>query len=168
MKKLLAVVLCFTLVVLLTGCGKAITQTEARNLALKDAKLTEKEVTFTAEKQDDDSYEFTFHTEDTSYQYEIDKSGKISEKETSIYQNKTDSLQTNEKQSPTLSKEEALAKAYEFFKVTSETATNIQVKQEIENGRAVYDIEFDSDLKEYSCEIDMQTGEVVSNDVDNR
>lgn len=175
MKKLLTAVTCFACVLLLGGCGKSITQKEAQDIALKDAGLKENEATFTSEKSDEDSYEFEFHTDEKTYKYEIDKDGSIAEKETNTYlkpnttnQNTPSNTTGETPTTPALTQEEALVKAYAHFNVSADTLSNVVVKQENDDGINVFDIEFDSGGKEYSCEINTATGEIVSSDIDHQ
>lgn len=168
---------------ILAGCGKKITSEEARSIALKDAGLSEEEVTFTSETIDDDSFGFEFHTDTKSYDYEIDDDGTIAEKETKNYQapstpqgnsgNQTtgngDQTQTGEQQTQTqgLTQDEALAKAVAHFGVDGNSITNVRIKQKYDDGRNVYDIDFYYNNKEYSFEIDINTSEIISTDIDN-
>lgn len=156
---------------MLTGCGKKVTTEEARDIALKDAGLSVNEVSFTSEKIDDDSFEFSFHTDKKAYNYEISERGKIEEISTSNY-TETQTNITNEgtqapnKQTTPLTQEQALEKVVAHFKIDGTAITNLEIYQENDDGAQVYDIEFLYNGKEYSAEVDIASGAVTSSDID--
>lgn len=80
-----------------------------------------------------------------------------------------DQTQTGEQQTQTqgLTQDEALAKAVAHFGVDGNSITNVRIKQEYDDGRNVYDIDFYYNNKEYSFEIDINTSEIISTDIDN-
>lgn len=159
----------------LTGCGKKVTTEEARDITLKDAGLSEKEVRFTSEKIDDDGFEFSFHTDKKAYIYEISERGKIEEISTSNYttpqndktnENQQTQAPSADKEAAMLTQEQALEKAIAHFKVDAAAITNLQIYQENDDGIQVYDIEFVYDGKEYSAEVDVTSGAITSSDID--
>ena len=171
MKKLWALLIMVGAVAL-SGCGSNISQEEALKLVLDDAGVKKEDITITKEAQSDDGFEFEFYTTDASYQYEVDEDGTIEEREIKHHPSQSTNKenvnqQTNENSNSTvMTKEEALVKAYAHFGVDEANATLVEVKEDYENNVKVYDIEFIAGGKEYSIEINMQTGEVVSYDVD--
>lgn len=168
-------------VILLAGCSKSITSEEAKNIALKDAGVSKNNVTFIEESNDDDSFEFKFKDDKNIYTYEIKDNGKINEKEVKKYyqdQSQTNNQTQGQTQEQTQSQnqttntyvvntqDEALVKACTHFNVPKENVKVKEMKQEDKNGTRIYEIEFDFDGKEYSCEIDAKTGTIIDSDID--
>lgn len=186
MKKWWVAVICFGLITVLVACGSKISKEEAYAIALEDAGVTEGDITLTEETMDDNEFKFVFHTDTESYEYEIDEDGTIEKRSVTKYQAQsteqdktTDDANTSEtntggtdtpaEQTTTpLTQEQALEQAYTHFQVSETEVTNLKVKKEVDDGQEVYDIEFDVGTKEYSCEINVQTGEMRSYDVDER
>lgn len=184
MKKWGTILVCFCLVALLAACGSRVSKEEAYNIALKDAGVSADDVTLTKETKDEGEFGFEFHTDTQSFRYEVDEDGTIEKSSVTQYQapdtkqnGTTDDdttsgtttggadAQTAQTTTP-LTQEQALEQAYTHFQVSKDDVTNLQVKKEQEDGQEVYDIEFDVGTKEYSCDISVQTGEVLAHDVD--
>lgn len=174
MKKVFSIFSVFCFMFLLAGCGSSLSRDEALDLALEDAKVKESDITIVSEKEDEDGYTFSFHTDDTLYSYEIED-GKISEKESQVYTAPTPSADdptTPSNPSSTvndatnLSEEEAITKACEHFRVNRTDVTNLTIKQEIEDGKQVYDIDFYIGTTEYSCDVEIATGNILSPEMD--
>ena len=148
MKKWYMTFVCFGLIALLTACQSKISREEAYDIALKDAAVSESDVTLTKETTEDDEYQFEFHTSTQSFEYEISKSGKIEERTVTNYQateaekknttngdntahdntnqsltaENSDAIQGSTEQPTTpLTQEQALEKVYAHFQVTEDT-----------------------------------------------
>ena len=165
MKKLFTILLCLTLTLALTACGR-VTRDEAYAKALQHAGLTENEVTLLTERQEEDEFYFEFRTDTQLYIYEIDEDGKI---ETSgITRYEPSASDPDPVPDAPLTEAQALDAAYTHFQVAEADVVNLRVKTEREDGREVYDIEFDAGTREYSCEIEISTGRIISSDIDYR
>lgn len=177
MKKWLTIVLCLALAAALTACGR-LTRDEAYAKALQDAGLSESEVTLLTERQEEDEFYFEFHTDTQLYIYEIDEDGRIETKGITDYKPADDDASSvdvpdtdpNTETPPEapLTEAQALEAAYAHFQVAEADVEHLRVELEREDGREVYDIEFDAGTREYSCEIDINTGKIVSSDIDRR
>lgn len=172
MKKLFAILLCLTLTLALTACGR-LTRDEAYAKALQDAGLTENDVTLLTEGQEEDEFYFEFSTDTQKYTYQIDDDGRIETKVIAslIPNNDASSVDvpdTDPSPAAPLTEAQALDAAYTHFQVAEADVVNLRVKTEREDGREVYDIEFDAGTREYSCEIEISTGRIISSDIDYR
>lgn len=187
MKKWCTMILCFGLIALLVACQSKISKEEAYNIALKDAGVSESDVTLTKEVVDEDEFQFEFHTAEQAFEYEINEDGTIEKREVTSYQasdadkeNTTGEEGTaadstiggtdagaDQTTTTPVTQEQALERAYTHFKVSQEDVTNLEVRQERDDGQEVYDIEFHVGNKEYSCDVSVQTGEILSYDIDN-
>ena len=65
-----------------------------------------------------------------------------------------------------ITEEEALNIALKHAGVTKNDIQNLENRLETENGKLVYDIEFDSGNTEYSYDINAETGDIVDSDRD--
>lgn len=74
--------------------------------------------------------------------------------------------QDKEKPENSISEDEAKKIALDKAGFTESEVRFERVEQDRENGVWVYDVEFQKDRREYSAEIDMETGEILSWDVD--
>lgn len=176
MKRIITSMLCLGLLLILGGCGKKITQQEALELALQDAGVKQEDVTILAEKMEEDGYEFSFQSEEYIFNYELEGNGEIKEKSKAQRQKVQSESTQPQSQAPSnsnepsegtkITQEEAKTIAYEYFSISPDSVTNLHVKEDMERGRLVYDIEFDSGANEYSCEVDVMTKEIVSSDID--
>lgn len=177
MKKWLAILLCLALTAALTACGR-LTRDEAYAKALQDAGLTENDVTLLTEGQEEDEFYFEFSTDTDKYTYQIDEDGKIETKVIASLKPANDDASfvdvpdtdpnADAPLTAPLTEAQALEAAYAHFQVAEADVVNLRVKTERDDGREVFDIEFDAGTREYSCEIDISTGEIVSSDIDNR
>ena len=163
MKKWLAILLCLALTLALTACGR-LTRDEAYAKALQDAGLSAQDVTLLAEGQEEDEFFFEFATDTTKYSYQIDD-GRIESKVITSLTTAETVVPDVIPESP-LTEAQALEAAYAHFQVAEADVVNLRVATELEDGREVYDIEFDAGAREYSCEIEIRTGKIVSSDVD--
>lgn len=71
-------------------------------------------------------------------------------------------------ESSIITKETARKIALDHAGVTEDTAQNFKANLDDEDGRQVYEIEFDSDGFEYDYEIDAKTGEILQFDKESR
>ena len=165
-----------------SNAGKYISETKAKSIALKHAKLNKSQVTFIKAHLDYDDghivYDIEFYSGNTEYDYEIDAiSGKIYEYDHeieyySIPNNKTSSndksgqssQQTSEGQY--IGEEKAKTLALSSAGLSESQVTKMKVKLDREDGRMVYEVEFDKGQMEYEYEIDAVSGAILSSDVE--
>ncbi len=163
-----------------------ITVEKAKEIALADAGLTAKDVTFTSEKLDTDNgvsvYDIDFYNSGAGYEYEYEinaDNGNIYSKSKEIYTpNQTNADSNANQQSgnnqqsgqPTesgIGTDAAKSKALADAGLKAQDVTFTKERLDYDDGVAVYDIEFRSDTKEYDYEIDAATGDIRSKDIDN-
>lgn len=166
--------------------GAPVDLEEARAAALKSAGRSEDEVVFSKAKQTKDDgrqvFEIEFFVADEAeYEYQIDlESGTILEESYERWDEEAarayDRLSRNsEKSEPNVQAEglidleEAKAIALEQAGFTADQVTFKKAKQERDDGRLQYEIEFFvSGGTEYEYEIDASTGKVLHVEIDNR
>ena len=146
-----------------------ITADEAKRIALADAKLAEKDVTFVKvefELEDNNRYEYDidFYSGNVEYDYEIDAvSGTIlsADKDIENYavptQPSTSSANT---QTAEISLEKAKQIALSHAGVSGASFT--KVKLDTDDGVRVYEIEFKVGNVEYDYDIDASSGAIIS------
>ena len=145
---------------------------EAKAIALAAADITESDAVFTtaelAEKNGLSYYEIDFTVGGQEYDYDIDAiSGKIIENQTKAVDETAVANTANVASDGQVTLEEAKEIALNHAGLSADGVTFIKGKQERDDGREKYDIEFyTSDFKEYDYEIDPKTGEILSYDYD--
>ena len=145
-----------------------ITEAQARQIALKDAGLTEDQVTFVRSQVDYDDgvkeFEVEFYAGNMEYDYDIDAaSGAIRSKD-----------QDCEFYAPTagqaaggaVTKEQALETALNHAGVSKANASYVQVHKDYDNGMEQFDVKFYVGMTEYSYDIDANTGRIVDYDIE--
>lgn len=65
-----------------------------------------------------------------------------------------------------LSEDEAFQIALDDAQVAGTEVTNMRVRQETENGKVIYDVEFYAGVMEYDYEIDAETGAILEKDME--
>ena len=145
----------------------------AKAAALKDAGLSESDVTFKKARLDYDHgtpvYDIEFYTSDTEYEYEIDASGGT------VLEKKIDQFQIQTK--PTNSDINSSGNNYIGVARAKEIALNhahlnepdvqfVKAKLENDDGGVEYEIEFYSGRTEYDYTIDAVSGNIIEYDVD--
>ena len=145
-----------------------ITEAQARQIALKDAGLTEDQVTFVRSQVDYDDgvkeFEVEFYAGNMEYDYDIDAaSGAIRSKD-----------QDCEFYAPTagqaaggaVTKEQALETALNHAGVSKANASYVQVHKDYDDGMEQFDVKFYVGMTEYSYDIDANTGRIVDYDIE--
>ena len=157
---------------------KSVTQEQAQTIALEHAGVVAADAVSMKVDRDDGDYQVDFSTADRSYQYTIQGSnGKVVDYS---YQPLNDAQgiattdiqplpETSEGQQTAatdaaVTEEEAKQAALAHAGLEEANVTFYRVKQDYENGRAVYEVEFYTDTTEYDYEIAQDTGEVLSYD----
>ncbi len=181
------------LALILAGCSAgAVTQTQATEIALEHAGVTQEELLSLSVKLEQEGgrqvFDIQFTTDDREYQYDVTSNsgeiinysyqptGQTSQEETEPQAEASQSQesqgtssqasQQESSQSQGITQEEAQAIALNHAGVTLEEATIYKVKADVEDGRSVYDVEFAVGATEYDYEIAQDTGEILSYDAD--
>lgn len=183
------------LALILAGCSAgAVTQTQATEIALDHAGVTQEDLLSLSVKLEQEGgrqvFDIQFTTDDREYQYDVTSNsgeiinysyqptGQTSQEETEPQPEASQSQESqgtssqasqqesSQSQSQGITQEEAQAIALNHAGVTLEEATIYKVKADVENGRSVYDVEFAVGATEYDYEIAQDTGEILSYDAD--
>lgn len=178
MKKLAIAAVIMGISMSLAGCGNSVTPNnentvsseitieEAKEIALKHSNLTSDQVKFGRCEIDFDDgtkrYDIEFYHENKEYDYEINASnGQIIQYDydaeyNNIQQETADNSQVK------ISEEEAKEIALKHANLTSDQVTFGKIEMDFDDGTQKYDIEFYNNNKEYSYEIDANTGSILS------
>ena len=181
------------LALILAGCSAgAVTQTQATEIALDHAGVTQEDLLSLSVKLEQEGgrqvFDIQFTTDDREYQYDVTSNsgeiinysyqptGQTSQEETQAEASQSQESQgtssqasqqeSSQSQTQGITQEEAQAIALNHAGVTLEEATIYKVKADVENGRSVYDVEFAVGATEYDYEIAQDTGEILSYDAD--
>lgn len=146
---------------------------EAKAAALKDAGLSESDVTFKKTELDyshgTQVYDIEFYTSDTKYDYEIDASnGTVLEKNIEQFQiqtNPTDSA-INSSSNDYIGVDRAKEIALNHAQMNESDVQFAKAKLENDDGGVEYEIEFYSGKIEYDYTIDAVSGNIIEYDVD--
>ena len=146
---------------------------EAKAAALKDAGLSESDVTFKKTELDHSHgtqvYDIEFYTSDTKYDYEIDASnGTVLEKNIEQFQiqtNPTDSA-INSSGNDYIGVDRAKEIALNHAQLSESDVQFAKAKLENDDGEVEYEIEFYSGRTEYDYTIDAVSGNIIEYDVD--
>ena len=171
-----------------TGITAAITQKDARKIALQDAGLTEAEVTISAEKLDTENgvavYEVDFVKGNVKYEYDINATtGAVYSKssESTALPSTEAAAQPSEAETaataaPTAAATEAARSfigvdraksiALGHAGVSASSVSFSKAKLDDDDGRGVYEIEFYVGNTEYDYEIDAHSGGIIEYDKD--
>lgn len=158
----------------LTAAGSAVSvssdyigEEAAKAAALQHAGLNESEVTFIKSRLDRENrqmvYEIEFYSENTEYDYEVDAyTGDILTFDYDAEQYFTDAGN----KTGTITSDEAKQISLDRAGLTAAQVTYREVSFDYEDGRAVYQIEFIADGKEYELEISAADGSVLEYSVE--
>lgn len=147
---------------------------KAKEIALADAGLNQKDVIFVKAKLDRDGaryeYDIEFYSGNIEYDYEINATtGKILERDRDIEYYAIPGTQTTTPSSSPqtfIGEEKAKAIALENAGLKESDVVFIVARLDYDDGHTVYDVEFYSGNIEYDYEIDAKTGEIWSYDFD--
>lgn len=159
--------------------ASAITASEAKNIALKHAGISENKATFVkAEKDYEDGvlvYEVEFYSGNTEYDYEIDaNTGAVRsfDKDIENYSIPSDknggtsSSSSAQPSSDYIGVDKAKSIALKDAGLSSSSVTFTKAKLDRDDGIRVYEIEFFTSSKEYEYEINATTGKIIDKDID--
>lgn len=163
----------------LSSAAKYITADQAKAIALKDAGLSENQVTIVKlaryDKRFTEIYDIIFLTGTNKYTYHINaQSGEVLAHYLNWIGNDKDKYQgpsavetppppVNQPQAANyISTDQAKAIALEHAGVTQQQISEFELKFKPKHGYAIYDIEFRQGWGEYEYEIDAATGAIIS------
>lgn len=139
----------------------SISEDDAKSIALKDAKVSESDITGMRIKQKIDDgtsvYEVDFYVSNKEYEYEISaEDGSIRSKDTDIDNDFGSAAQSKAEVSLDDAKKTALSK------VKGATEKDIRIHSEYDDGRQIYEGSIVYNEMEYDFEIDSETGKILS------
>ncbi len=145
----------------------------AKAAALKDAGLSESDVTFKKTELDHSHgtqvYDIEFYTSDTKYDYEIDASnGTVLEKNIEQFQSRTNPTDStiNNSSNDYIGVDRAKEIALNHAQLSESDVQFAKAKLENDDGGVEYEIEFYSGRTEYDYTIDAVSGNIIEYDVD--
>lgn len=138
----------------------------ALDVALKDAGITEKEASHIKIKYELEDgvyvYDIDFYVTGGEYSYDINaENGKIVSKDFEKKRVPKKKITRTKKNSGFISKNKAKSIVLKHAKLSEKEVEFVKVKKERENRSYVYDIEFHTDTKEYSYEVNAKTGKII-------
>ena len=175
MKKLKLVIITTIISISLMGCSnskvlnnKTVTIDEAKEIALKHAGLTSDQVSFVEAESDIDNgvekYNIEFYYGNKEYDYEINSNnGEIIKYD---YDAEYNQNQNNVNSVVNISEEQAKEIALKHAGITSDQVSFIKFGVDVDNGIQIYEVEFYYNNREYSYEINANTGEILSYEQD--
>ena len=154
---------------------------EAKQIALKTAGFSEKDVVFKQAELDTENgiqiYEVDFYANDMKYEYDIDpETGDIIKAETDTMEPEdyaemealSGKTSNNADSVSEMNEEKALEIAMKDAGISKANATEIKSKLDFDDdyGREIYDVEFKSGGMEYSYDIDPDNGTILKKEAD--
>lgn len=151
-----------------TASSGAIDEAQARSIALEHAGVAESDAKFYRVERDSDDgravYEVEFYSGNTEYDYEISaETGEILSYDSDI---EGWAAQSGNAEGSAVTLEQARALVAE--RIPGVSADSVQIEQDREDGRTVYEGEVYYDRTEYEFEIDASTGSFIKWSVDYR
>lgn len=151
-----------------TASSGAIDEAQARSIALEHAGVAESDAAFYRVERDSDDgravYEVEFYSGNTEYDYEISaETGEILSYDSDI---EGWAAQSGNAEGSAVTLEQARALVAE--RIPGVSADSVQIEQERDDGRDIYEGEVYYDRTEYEFEIDASTGSFIKWSVDYR
>lgn len=151
-----------------TASSGAIDEAQARSIALEHAGVAESDAKFYRVERDSDDgravYEVEFYSGNTEYDYEISaETGEILSYDSDI---EGWAAQSGNAEGSAVTLEQARALVAE--RIPGVSADSVQIEQDREDGRDIYEGEVYYDRTEYEFEIDASTGSFIKWSVDYR
>ena len=152
-----------------TASSGAIDEAQARSIALEHAGVAESDAKFYRVERDSDDgravYEVEFYSGNTEYDYEISaETGEILSYDSDIEGWAAQSASSASGSAVTLEQARELV----LERVPGAAASDVQIEQERDDGRDIYEGEVYYDRTEYEFEIDASTGSFIKWSVDYR
>ncbi|MGL4914385.1 MAG: PepSY domain-containing protein [Romboutsia sp.] len=146
----------------------SITIEEAKEIAIKHANVPKEEIIFLKAEEIMENgvkkYDIEFSAKDNKddYEYEINvENGEILEYAVPEKQN-------TDVNTAKMSEDKAKEIALKHANLTSDKVTFMKSEYEVDNGVEKYNIDFNYDNKEYNYEIDVNSSEVISYEIDKK
>lgn len=153
---------------ILTSCAAKISKDDAKEIALNDSKISENQMTdITINEgieENEKVYNIQFHTKDKEYSYKISMdSGNIVQLKVSNINGSSysDSLSKH----VNITEDEAKQIAFEHAKTSPKDVQLLECEKNIENGTAVYTIEFYIKNNEYDYNISYKDGTILKHTI---
>ena len=151
--------------------AKKISADKAKKIALGDAKLAEKDVTFVKVELEFENnrlvYDVEFYSGNVEYDYDIDAvSGAIVSSDRDIENYSIPVQQTTAKPAADIGVEKAKEIALAHAGLSNDKVSFVKAQLDNEDGVKVYDVEFYSGNVEYDYEISVADGTIISADQD--
>lgn len=147
-----------------SGAGSAMTEEEAKTIALNDAGVSENDVTRIRTQRDYDDgrevYSVEFYVDREEYDYDIEiSSGKIISKDFDIDDDFRSGGNGGQTASDIISEDEAIAIVLE--RISGASANDVWIQLDRDDGKVYYEGDVYYNNKEYEFEIDAATGQVT-------
>ena len=181
MKKPLIIILSIVSIFLLIGIFSFIyvkvtypSKEEIKQIIIKDTGVNSNDIYFENIELEieKNSYEVEFYYNNIEYEYKVDaKNGRVIYNNFKINTNhNTNNNKNNSSTSDTqnIQMEKAKEIALTDAKIDINNVTFTETKQDYDDGRLIYEIEFIYNHTEYNYEIDGTTGEIIHYDIDRR
>ena len=150
---------------------------QAISIALQDAALTESDVTgLHGELERDDGktiYDIDFYKDGKEYDYEIDaqtgdilKPAKKTETAAVSSSDSSSSKSSSTSSSKQLTKDEAISKALSHAGLKKSQVSHLRSELDKEDGKTVYEVDFETSEWEYEYEINAKTGKILKAEKD--
>lgn len=144
---------------------------KAKEIALKDAGLKEKDVIFVTAKVDYDDgrkyYDVEFYCNGVEYDYEINaESGRITDFDKDFEGKRPVVKEEKKETADVITTEEAKEIALKHAGLKESEVTRLRAEKDRDDGRVKYDVEFQKGHMEYDYEIDAETGKILKAEKD--
>lgn len=172
MKKVVTTSIVLLSTLALTACStnnasKTISKDKATDIALKDAKLSKKEVSHLQIKSDKEdgkaTYEIDFDTNKKDYDYTVDaETGKIIKKSTDA----KGLSGTKDLTKKSISQDKAKSIALKDANLKEKDTSMMTIKKDMEDATSTYEIKFTANKTEYDYTINAKTGDIIEKSSD--
>lgn len=143
--------------------GTAVTLEQAKQIALKDAGVSSSQASFIKEKSDYDDgrqlFELEFVAGNSKYEYEVNATdGSIIKRDMETYASSNGS---GSSQGGLISRDAARDAALSHAGYTSSEVSALEIEQDRDDGRTVYEVSFRVGRQEFDYEIDASNGAIL-------
>lgn len=143
----------------------------AKDMALKDAGLTSSEVVYTKEKLEYEDgiavYDIEFYTDAAEYEYEINATtGAVVSRDVDVHHAKIGEGGHHQASGTYIGEDSAKSIALNHAGFSAVDVTHLKSKFDIEDGQAVYEVEFYKDGREYDYTLNASDGTIIEYDID--
>lgn len=144
---------------------------DAKAAALSDAGVSSSDAVFTKEELDDEDgiavYDIEFYAENTEYEYEINVvTGEVYSRGSKTHNTGTNAGGNTAAMENYIGSERANSIALDHAGVSAADVTLLKSEFDVDDGQAVYEVEFYKDGKEYDYKINATDGSIIKYDMD--